>query len=118
MAAGVLTFNDDLERFWKARLLAILSPKVGDGLFEGQPDASFPVGVGVEVSDADFLLLAAAPVDEKNGVAQFEFGFQRDKSAAGIDNDRFRIFVECSLFAGKSINHDADAHGNALAGAR
>src|SRR6266478_2868734 len=75
MAVGVRTFDDDAESLGDASLLAALFPKVGDGLLESQTDTSFTVGVSVEIDDADFLLLAAALVDEKNGVAHCDFGF-------------------------------------------
>jgi hypothetical protein len=70
IALGVDTFDNDPESFGDTRLLATFLPKVGDGLLEGQTDASFAVGVGVEIDDAYFLLLAAALMDEKNRVAQ------------------------------------------------
>src|SRR5713101_6579381 len=70
MAPGVRTFDDDAESFGKARLLANSSPKVRDRRFERQADARFMVGIGVEIDHADFLLVAAALVHEKNGVAQ------------------------------------------------
>ncbi len=117
MALGVGALDDDAESFGNARLLATFFPQVEDGLFEGQADASFAVGVRVEVGDADFLLLAAALVNEKNGVAQCEFGFQGDEGAAGIDEDRLSVFVEGAAFPGKTVNHDGYAHGDALAGA-
>src|SRR5260370_41577443 len=106
MALGVGALDDDAESFGKSRLLASFFPQVEDGLFEGQADASFAVGVRVEVGDADFLLLAAALVNEKNGVAQCEFGFQGDEGAAGIDEDRLSVFVEGAAFSGKTVNHD------------
>src|SRR5439155_21111484 len=59
IAVGVRTFHDDAESFRNAGPLAAFFPEVGDGLFEGQTDASFAVGVGVNKDDADFLLLAA-----------------------------------------------------------
>src|SRR6266851_3390917 len=54
MALGVGALDDDAESFGNARLLATFFPQVEDGLFEGQADASFAVGVRVEVGDADF----------------------------------------------------------------
>src|SRR5882762_3263339 len=74
MALGVRAFDDDAKSFGDARLLAGPFPKAGDGLLEGQANTSFALGVGVEIHDADFLLLAAAFVNEKNRVAQCEFG--------------------------------------------
>src|SRR5260370_497597 len=114
MAFGVGTFDDDAESFGDARLLAAFFPKVGDGLLEGQTDAGFAFGVGVEIDDADFLLLAAALVHEKNGVAQKEFGFQGDKRAAWIDDDGFGVFVESTGFASKTVYQDGYTHGEAL----
>src|SRR4029077_11315051 len=118
MALGVNAFDDDAESFGNARLLAIFFPEAGDRLLEGQADASFAIGVGVEIDDTDFLLLAAAFVNEKNGVAQGEFGFQGDECAAGVDEDRLSVFVEGAALASITINHDGYAQGNALAGAR
>ena len=69
MASGVGAFDDDAESFGDARRLASSFPKVSYGLLEGKADASFAVGVGVEINDADFVLLAATFVDKKNGVA-------------------------------------------------
>ncbi len=117
MAFGVGTFDDDAESFWDAGLLAAFFPKIGDGLLEGQTDASFASGVGVEIDNADFLLLAAALVHEKNGVAQKEFGFQGDEGAAGIDDDGFGVFVESTGFASKTVYEDGYTHGEALSGA-
>src|SRR5260370_33951425 len=117
MAFGVGTFDDDAESCGDARLLAAFFPKVGDGLLEGQTDAGFAFGVGVEIDNADFLLLAAALVHEKNGVAEKEFGFQGDEGAAGIDDDGFGVFMEGTGFASKTVNDDRYAHGDALTGA-
>src|SRR5712692_3913710 len=117
MASGVHAFDDNAESFGNSRLLATSFPKVRYGLFEGEADASFVVGVGVEIYDADFLLLLAAFVDKKNGVAKGDFGFQGDEGAAGIDEDRLGVFVESTAFVGKTVNHDGYALGDALAGA-
>src|SRR5260370_1419848 len=117
IAVGVRAFDEDAESFRNARLLASFFPKVGDGLLEGQTNARFAVGVGVEIDDADFLLLAAARVDEKNGVAQIEFGFEGDEGATGIDEERLGVFMEGAAYASKTVNHNGHAHGDALAGA-
>jgi len=117
MAPGVRTFNDDAESLGDARRLTRRFPKVRYRLFEGEADAGFAVGVSVKVDDADFLLLAASFVDKKNGVTQCKFGFQGHESAAGIDEDGLGVFVECTAFAGKTVNDDGYAHGDALAGA-
>src|SRR5260370_34547650 len=69
MTPRVRAFDDNAKSLGNAGLLASCFPKVADGLFEGQTDASFAVGVGVKIDDADFLLLAAASMDKKNGVA-------------------------------------------------
>src|SRR3981189_1208832 len=118
MALGVGTFDDDLKSLGNARFLTALLPKVIDGLFEGEANADFTLGVTVNVGDADFLLLAAAFVNQKNGVAQFKFRLQGDEGAAGIDKNGFGVFVERAIFAGKPINDDGYAHGDALARAR
>jgi len=116
MAFGVDPFDDDAKSLWDAWFLAFFFPEVGDRLLKRETDASFAVGIGVKVDDADFLLLAAALVDEKNRVAQGEFGLQGDKSNAGIDEDGFGVFVESAPFAGKAVNHHGNAHGDAFAG--
>src|SRR5258708_32615875 len=94
MCVWCRVFDDDSESIGNAGLLAAFFPKVGDGLFEGQSDASFAVGVGVEIDDADFLLLAAGLMNEKDGVAQCEFVFQGGEGATGIDEDRSGVFGE------------------------
>src|SRR5882762_9049165 len=63
MALGVRAFDDDAKGLRNAGLRAGLFPKARDGLFESETDASFAVGVGVEIDDADFLLLPAAFVN-------------------------------------------------------
>src|SRR5882757_2112549 len=116
MALGVDAFDNDAKSLWNAWLLALFFPEVRDRLLKRETDASFAVGIGVKIGDADFLLLAAAFVDEKNRVAQGEFGLQGDKSTAGIDEDGFGVFVESAPFAGKAVNHHGNAHGDAFAG--
>ena len=116
MALGVRAFDDDTDSFGHAGLLASSFPKVRDGLFESQTDTSFTVGVRVEIGDANFLFPAAALVDQKNGVTQREFGFQRDEGASGIDDQGLGVFMEGATLAGIAIYHDRHTHGNAFAG--
>src|SRR5260370_8620750 len=52
MAFGVGTFDDDAESFGAAGFVAAFFPKVGDGPPEGQPDAGFPLRVGVSIDHA------------------------------------------------------------------
>src|SRR5260370_16837601 len=96
MAFGVGTFDDDAESCGDARLLAAFFPKVGDGLLEGQTDAGFAFGVGVEIDNADFLLLAAALVHEKTGVAQKEFAFHADQGPPWLNYTRFTVSMEAT----------------------
>src|SRR6202521_6459131 len=49
MAVRVRTFDDDAESLGDASRLASFFPEVGDGLFEGEADASVAVEVGVEI---------------------------------------------------------------------
>ncbi len=84
MAVGVRTFDDDAESLGDASLLAALFPKVGDGLLESQTDTSFTVGVSVEIDDADFLLLAAALVDEKTVSPIATLVFRETRAPLGL----------------------------------
>ena len=116
VALGIGAFDGDTKSLGNARLLAVLSPKIGNGLFEGKTDARFAVGVRVKIGNANFLLLAAAFMDEESGIADFELGFQNDEGAVGVDNDRFSVLVERAAAFGEAINNDGNAHGDALAG--
>ena len=117
IAFGILAFNDDAERLGNARLFAILFPEIGNGLFEGQADPRFVIGVTVHIGDADFLFRATGFVDEKNRFAQFLLGFHDDERAAGVDGDGFGFFVEGAAFAGKTVDDYGCAHVHSNAGA-
>src|SRR5882757_9956809 len=54
MALGVDAFDNDAKRLWNAWLLAFFFPEVRDRLLERETDASFAVGIGVQIDDANF----------------------------------------------------------------
>ena len=71
---GIGSFDGHAQRFGNAVLLPGTAPEIGDGMFEGQSDFRFAVSVRVEIDDADLLLEAAAPLHEKNGIAESQLG--------------------------------------------
>src|SRR5712692_6454670 len=118
MASGIQAFDDDTKRFGDARILARSFPKVRSRLVERETDTGFAVGVGVQVGDADFLLIAAAFMDEKSGIAEIEPGLEDDEGAAGVDHERFRLFMEGPGFLGPAVNHHRHPERKPLAAAR
>jgi hypothetical protein len=118
MAFGIGAFDDHAKSLGNTGLLASFFPKVWNELLESQADVDFAVGVDVDIGYADFLLGAAALVNEKNGVSDSELGFQSNEGAAGIDHDRLGFLVEGATLLCESINDDGHAEGKAHTRAR
>src|SRR6267154_3421839 len=81
-SGGVLTLNDDAQRFGNARFLAGAAPEAGKRLLESKANAAFALGVFVHVGDANLLFRSGDAIDKSDGISDGEPCLEKNKFAA------------------------------------